>query len=398
VARFKVTHHTAKAGGLFSNASRRDRPSNPTLRRELRYPVESVLLKPEATLADVGEEALLKHLRSRIPGGPGVVLGVGDDAAVVETTLLTLATTDSLVEGVHFLREWAVPRLLGRKVLSVNLSDISAMAGIPRYAVVSLCLPPQTQMAFVDELYDGMLERAAETGVSLVGGNLAATAGPIAISVTLLGQASRVVGRSGAKAGDLVVVTGSLGAAAIGLRLLGQGARLNDSGELVSTGMWTESSAAALRLCLRAQLDPEPPLPFARALAEVDFVHAAIDLSDGLSADLRRVCEASGLVATIDAFAVPVTKEGASVERAQGGDPLATALHGGEDYGLLLAASPESLDALKDLAVIWDLPLTVVGEFSPGDPEVLLRAGGDSSPLVPAAYDHFRAAAASRPQ
>jgi thiamine-monophosphate kinase len=354
-------------------------------------PFERVLLNPQATLAEVGEDALLHHLRRRIPGGPGVALGVGDDAAVVETSPLTLVTTDGLVEGVHFVREWAVPRLLGRKALSVNLSDVAAMAGIPRYAVVSLCLPPQTPVAFVDGLYDGLLERAAETGVSLVGGNLAAIRGPITISVTLLGQVARAVGRGGAQAGDLVVVTGTLGAAAAGLRLLGQGARLDEDGQLASTGVWTESSSGVLRRCLRAQLDPEPPLAFSRALAEVELVHAAIDLSDGLSLDLRRLCEASGLVATIDAFAVPVSKEAASVERAQGGDPLATALHGGEDYGLLLAAPPGYLDALKDIAVIWDLPLTVLGEFSAGEPEVLLQAGEDRMPLAVGAHDHFLA-------
>jgi thiamine-monophosphate kinase len=357
-----------------------------------------VLLKPEATLAEVGEEALLKHLRRRIPGGPGVVLGVGDDAAVVETSPLTLATTDTLVENVHFVREWAVPRLLGRKLLSVNLSDIAAMAGIPRYGVVSLCLPPATPVVFLDELYDGLLERSAETGVSLVGGNLAAADGPLILSLTLLGQVAKPVGRQGAIPGDLVVVTGSLGAAAIGLRLLGQDARLDEMGELLSTGVWTESSAAALRHCLRAQLDPEPPLPFARALAEVQLVHAAIDLSDGLSADLRRLCEQSGVTATVDAFAVPVSREAALVERAQGGDPLATALHGGEDYGLLLAAPPSSIDALRDLAVIWDLPLTVIGEFSEGEPEVLLRAGDDCSPLAPGGHEHFRLGTRSRSQ
>jgi len=350
------------------------------------------VLNPEATLADVNEVDLLRHLKRRIPGGPGVVVGVGDDAAVVETSALTLVTTDSLVEDVHFRREWAVPRLLGRKALSINLSDVVAMAGIPRHALVSLCLPGQTRIAFVDGFYDGLLERAAETGVNVVGGNLSASPGPLVISLTLLGQASRVVGRSGARPGDLVVVTGTLGAAGAGLKLLSQGARLDDEGELTSTGVWTESSAAALRHCLRAQLDPQPPLSFARALAEVELVHAAIDLSDGLSGDLRRLCEASEVEATIDAFAVPVNAQAAGLERARGADALALALHAGEDYQLLLAVAPESLSALKDLAVIWDLPLAVLGEFAAGEPDVFLRAGNDRAPLLPSSHDHFRVA------
>jgi thiamine-monophosphate kinase len=258
--------------------------------------------------------------------------------------------------------------------------------------VVSLCLPAHTHLAFVDGLYDGLLERAAETGVNVVGGNVGAIDGPIVISLTLLGQAGRVVGRAGAQPGDLVVVTGTLGAAAEGLRLLGQGARLDEDAELASTGVWTESSAAALRHCLRAQLDPQPPLSFARALAEVEPLHAVIDLSDGLSGDLRKICEASGTAATIDAFAVPVDGHAASLERARGGDALALALHGGEDYGLLLAVPPEGLSGLRDLSVIWDLPLTVLGQFTAGEPEVLLCAGSDRSLLAASSHQHFRAA------
>ena len=360
------------------------------------YPLP--VLNPESTVGEVGEAGLLRHLQQRIPGGPGVVLGVGDDAAVVETAAHSMVTTDSLVEDVHFRLEWVVPRLLGRKALSINLSDIAAMAGIPRYALVSVCLPAETRIAFVDGLYDGLLERAAETGVSVVGGNLARTTGPIVISLTLIGQAPRVLGRGGARPGDLVVVTGSLGGAAAGLKLLAQGARLDEDGELAGTGVWTESSSLELRHCLRAQLDPQPPLALARALAEGELVHAAIDLSDGLSGDLRRLCEASGVEATIDAFKVPVNAQAAGLERARGGDALALALHGGEDYQLLLALAPDSLTALRDLAVIWDLPLTVVGEFASGEPEVYLRAGTDRMPLVAASHDHFRPAPLERSQ
>jgi thiamine-monophosphate kinase len=345
---------------------------------------------PEATLAEVGETELLRHLKRRIPAGPGVVLGVGDDAAVVESTPTTLVTTDSLVEGTHFRLEWTPLRLLGRKALSINLSDVAAMAGVPSHAVVSLCLPPRTPFRLVDELYDGLLERAAETGVNLVGGNVASIDGPLVVSITLLGRAGRVLDRGGARAGDLLVVTGSLGAAAAGLKLLAQGARLDDEGELRATGVWTDSSAAALAHCLRAHLDPRPPLAFARALAEHDLAHAAIDLSDGLSGDLRHLCEGSGLAATVDAFTVPVDPLAASLERARGGDALALGLHGGEDYGLLLALPPESLAPLRDLAVIWDLRLTPIGELAAGDPAVFLRAGSEVRPLVPLSHEHFR--------
>jgi thiamine-monophosphate kinase len=264
------------------------------------------------------------------------------------------------------------------------------MAGVPRHAIVSLCLPPDYEVSWLDGFYDGFLERAAETGVSVVGGNLSAIAGPAVVSVTALGQASHPVTRAGGKAGDLLVVTGTLGAAAAGLKLLGQGARLDDDGELKATGVWTTSSALALVYCLRAQLDPEPPLRLARALAETGLLHAAIDLSDGLSADLARICEESGLCAVVDAFAVPVSPHVTSLERARGGDALAMALHGGEDYQLLLVLPPESLRPLQDLAVIWDLALATIGELVEGEPQILLKAGTDLLPLAAAAHEHFR--------
>jgi len=348
------------------------------------------VIDPQTTLADIGEREIVRHLRSRIPDGPGVIVGVGDDAAALETGSLTLVTTDVMVEGVHFLREWTPPSLLGRKALSINLSDIAAMAGVPRHATVSLCLPADLPMAFVDGLYDGLLERAAETGVNLVGGNLSASNGPMVLDIALLGQGDRLLRRAGALPGDLVVVTGSLGAAAAGLRLLRQGARLGAEGALEATGVWTESSSEALLRCLRAQLDPEPPLAFGRTLSEHDVAHAGIDISDGLSGDLLHVCEESDVSAWIDPAAVPVDVHATSLERARGRDARSLALHGGEDYQILLAVPPDKLDALRDLAVIWDLPLSVVGEFAPGPPAVSLKSGDSLTPLAPASHDHFR--------
>jgi thiamine-monophosphate kinase len=348
------------------------------------------VLNAQSRLGEIGEKAIIRHIRSRIPQGPGVVIGVGDDAAAVETGPLTLVTTDALVEGTHFRREWTPARLLGRKALSVNLSDIAAMGGVPRYVTVSLALPPELSLDFVDGLYDGFLERAAETGVHLVGGNVARTDGAIVIDVTVLGTGDKLLVRNGAKPGDLLVVTGSLGAAAAGLQLLGQGARLTDDGELLSTGMWTESSSALVLRCLRAQLDPAPPLAFARALAENDIAHAAMDVSDGLTGDCHQICVESGVGAWLDPINLPVDKAAASLERARGGDALDLALHGGEDYELLVAVPPDRIDALRDVAVVWDLPVTVVGVCVEGAPEIKLRSGGIRMPCPVLSHDHFR--------
>jgi len=353
------------------------------------------LIDPTTPIGELGERALVRHIRSRVPQGAGVTVGLGDDAAAIETAGLTLVTTDTLVEGRHFRRDWAPGRLVGRKALSVNLSDIAAMAGVPRYATVSLHLPPDLQLSFVDGIYDGLLERAAETGVSLVGGNVTASEGPVLIDITLLGTGDHLLRRGGAQPGDLAVVTGYLGAAAEGLRLLEQGARLNEEGEVEATGVWTASSAPAVAHCLMAQLDPAPPLAFARALSEHhELVHAAMDISDGLSSDLPELCRESGMLCVVDPASIPVDPRAAALERARGGDAFPLALHGGEDYQLLLAISPDHLDGVNDFAIVWDMPLAVIGEFAAGAPVVSLKKGDRLAPLNPGGYDAFGGPAA----
>jgi thiamine-monophosphate kinase len=346
-------------------------------------------MEPQTPVGEIGERALLRHLRSRIPSGPGVVAGVGDDAAAVETGPLTLVTTDCLVEGIHFRREWSPPRLLGRKALSVNLSDIACMSGLSRYATVSLCLPPDVPLEFVDGLYDGLLERAAETGVSLVGGNLSASQ-VVVVDLTVLGRGDRLLRRTGAAAGDLVVVTGTLGAAAAGLRALEKGARLDGEGALSDRGPWAADAADGLVPCLRAHLDPAPPLAFGRALAEQEaVVHAALDLSDGLSGDLLTLCEENDLSAWIEPEWLPVDPAAARLEKESGGDAFSLALHGGEDYQMLLAVPPERVDTLREVATVWSVTLSVVGQLAAGPPGLSLRFGEAMRKLRPKSHDHF---------
>jgi thiamine-monophosphate kinase len=341
-----------------------------------------------ATVGQLGERGLLRHLRGRIPQGPGVVLGIGDDAAAVSTGPVTLITTDVMVEGVHFRRDWAPPCLVGRKALSVNLSDIAAMGGGGQYATVSLCLPPDLPLAFIDGLYDGLLERAAEVGVEVVGGNIAASS-CLTIDVTLMGSTDRILRRQGAQPGDLVVVTGTLGGAAAGLRFLARGARLDGEGTLLESAGVAGAAASELQRCLVAQLDPAPPLSLGRALGQHDIVHAAMDLSDGLSGDLAWMCEESQVSAWIESSAVPVEPAAARLEREGGDSGFSLALHGGEDYQLLLAVSPDAWDALRGVAEVWDVPVTKVGEFAAGAPSVSVKFGESLRRLRPRSHDHF---------
>ena len=342
-----------------------------------------------ATVGQMGERALLRHLRARIPAGPRVAVGIGDDAAAVETAGLTLVTTDALVEGVHFRRDWSPPRLVGRKALAVNLSDVAAMGGTPRFATVSLALPASTEMAFVDGLYDGLIERAREAGVAIVGGNVAATPGPIVIDVTLLGDAGgSVLTRSGAKADDHVVVTGALGAAAAGLLLLEAGVRPGDEGKVDATGRPDDIRPEVIAAALRAHLDPSPPVAFGGALGGSGLAHAAMDLSDGLSGDLAALCADSGVAAYVDAEALPVDPAAAAADRDAA---LELALHGGEDYQLLLAVPDEALDRLRASAEDFGVAVTSIGRFVAGS-GLTLRSAGQAAPLRPRSHDHFRRA------
>ena len=345
----------------------------------------------ETRLGDLGEAELIRHLQGRIPAAPDVPVGIGDDAAAVSLQPSALVTVDSLVEGVHFLRDSAPARLLGRKALTVNLSDIAAMGGISRHALVSLCLPQQIELSWLDSLYDGLLERAAEVGVSIIGGNVARSPEAIVVDITLLGEAEKPLLRSGAQPGDLVVVTGELGAAAEGVQLLRHGARLDGDGELSATGVWTESSSEAVHACLRAQLDPRPPLALARSLGERGLARAGMDLSDGLSSDLAELCRRGDLGARVEADAVPVSTAVSRLEHARGGDALSLALHGGEDYELLLAVDPARFEELKELAGVWGVPICAIGEFFEGEPMGRLRDETGDRPMPAGGHDHFLA-------
>ncbi len=344
-------------------------------------------MSDQTRVGELGERALLKRLRSRIPQGAGVVVGIGDDAAAVATGGLTLVTADCLVEGVHFRREFTPWLLLGRKALSVNLSDIAAMGGIPRYAIVSLCLPADLPLSFVDSLYDGLLERAAETGVSLVGGNLSTSAAGIVIDLTLLGSGEPRLLRSQARAGDLLVVTGTLGAAGAGLRYLEEGFRIDEAGSLLAGPDIPQREAAAVAGAIRAQLDPAPPVSFGAALAAQGLVACAMDLSDGLSGDLLTLCGESGVSAVIDRWALPA--DPGALRRGEA-EALELALHGGEDYQLLLGVGPDRLPAVSALAGACGVSLSVAGRFESGPAEVFVQSGEARVRLTPRAHQHFR--------
>jgi thiamine-monophosphate kinase len=303
----------------------------------------------------MGEFDLLARIRERLPPpGPRVRLGSGDDAAVTVPGGATATSVDALVDGVHFRRGQASLRQIGGKALAVALSDLAAMGAEPGEAYVVLGVPADLDEDASLELVDGLIGVAEGTGTTLAGGDVT-RAPALSLAITVVGHAIEpdlLVTRSGARAGDVLVVTGELGAAAAGLLLLGRPGATSISAEV----------EAAL---VSRQLEPRARLDAGRALAAAGAT-AMIDLSDGLAGDAGHLAAASGVGARIDTTALPVAAGVAEVARASGRDPLELAASGGEDYELLAAMPPDRVDAAVT-SLGADPGLTPIGELVAGE-------------------------------
>jgi thiamine-monophosphate kinase len=329
--------------------------------------------KAGRTVASLGEFALIDRLARLVPRtGPGVIVGIGDDAAVLRLSGDLLATCDIQIEGVHFTRDLSGPADIGWKALAVNLSDIAAMGGSPRYALISLALPRETEVQVLDGIYAGLGEIASAHGVVVVGGNVSRIAGPLVIDVTLLGDVRRPLTRAGAKPGDGVWVTGHVGKAAAGLYLLRHPHDAVEDGDAL----------------VRAYRRPSPRVEVGRALAGESRVTAVIDTSDGTASDLLHLAAASRIGVRLDSARLPLPRGLAAAARAAGQDPLEWALAGGEDYELLFTAAPEFDPAT--LARATGVPITRIGEvLEEAGGRWISDRGGNRTPLVPAGWDHL---------
>ncbi|BDG03471.1 thiamine-phosphate kinase [Anaeromyxobacter oryzae] len=315
-----------------------------------------------------GEFALIDRFTRALPqGGEGVVLGIGDDAAVLRAPAGEdlVATVDAVVEGVHFDARHA-PADVGWKALAVNLSDLAAMGARPLWALVALGVPLGTPEARLAGVARGLAACARRHRIAVAGGNVSRAA-ELSLTVTVLGavEPGRALTRSGAAAGDLVAVSGTFGEASLGLR------------------------PGAPPAFTRRQRRPAPRLALGRALAGI--ASAALDVSDGLVQDLGHLCAASGVGAIVDAVAVPVS---GAYRRAVAGAPpedaLAPALTGGEDYELVVAIPPARLPEAEAAARATRTPLTVVGRLVRGRAVRVVGPDGRELPL-PAGHDHLRA-------
>lgn len=326
----------------------------------------------------MGEFELLAKLRERLPADHArIALGSGDDAAVTVPGGATATSVDAIVEGVHFRRDEAPLRVVGRKALATALSDLAAMGAEPGEAYIALGAPKDFGDEQCMEVLEGLVEVAEETDTTLAGGDL--TRAPVlTLAVTVVGHAAsaqQFVTRAGAQPGDLLVLTGEIGAAAAG-RLLLDVPSLSES--------VSEQTAELLR---DRQLDPRPRLRSGHALARAG-ARAMIDLSDGLAGDASHVAAASAAALRIDAASLPLAKGVAEVAAAAGVEPLELAVSGGEDYELLAAIPVENLtEASSAIGEAAEATLTPIGEVLPGDGRAEIRLRGESVELR--GFDHF---------
>jgi len=350
-------------------------------------------------LSAIGEFGLINRIRKGgLTMAPGVLVGIGDDAAILEPSRgsLLVATTDLLVEGIHFRFEFASPYAIGRKAMAVNVSDIAAMGGIPRYALIALAIPQEIPVEFVEECYRGLREEGSKERVEIVGGDTSSSSSGLVLSVTLLGEVERdrYLTRKGAKVGDSIWVTGRLGASAAGLAALEAGFRIGGEGVEGITGPGVERLTAEERKALveviQAHLFPISRVKEGRALTLAGVVSAMIDLSDGLASDLHHVLVESGVSAKIYQERLPLHPAAMVVGRLLGQDPWLYALQGGEDYELLFT-SPEEPWRVEGALAAEGFPLpTLIGEVVEGSEGALLMDSfGDSKPLT-GGYEHFR--------
>lgn len=323
-------------------------------------------------LSELGEIGFLKKIEAFLPlSDKSVLISIGDDAAAVKVSKgkTLLATTDLLTDGIHFDLRYISFFQLGAKALLVNISDIAAMAGIPRYALIAIAVPDNIKVEELNEIYRGIKKTASAYKVSIIGGDTSGSKKGLMISITLLGEAKQgnIVKRDGAKPGDKIFVTGTLGDSSAGLELLKKGKR---KGFLINR-----------------HIRPTPRLKEAYVIAQNMLATSMIDISDSLSTDLNHICEQSRVGAVIYEDRIPLSKE---LKKAKlKNKPLEYALSGGEDYELLFTVKRKNVKNIYDAISRNRLSATMIGEITERG-LLLVDREGVQRPLLPAGFNHFK--------
>jgi thiamine-monophosphate kinase len=309
------------------------------------------------------EKSLIARIRGRARRGTGLVVGIGDDCAILRVPAghELLITTDLTLEKVHFRRDWHPPQVVGWRCLTRGLSDIAAMGGTPRAALLSLALDRRVPQSWVNQFLTGLLDAAEQFRIPLAGGDTAQSAGGIQADIVVVGSAptGKAIRRSGARPGDGIYITGALGGAAAAL------------GQLKKTIVrWKD---------YERHFHPEARIQVGQWLGRRGLASAMIDTSDGLSTDLEHVCEESGVGAMVESAAIPRAKVGRPANQVS----LELAMHGGEDYELLFTSSGQVP------STIAGVPVTRIGQMTKKRGMVLIDATGISGKLVPKGWQHF---------
>ena len=310
-------------------------------------------------IKDNGEFGLIDRI-SKKPKDKNVLVGIGDDAAVVKVKDgLQVLTTDCLVEGDHFRREWFTPMQIGMKAIEINVSDIAAMGALPKYVLVSLALPRDLDIEFVEELYKGMWKVCDKYNIEIIGGNMTHCE-TIVISITMTGEVDKknLSLRSGAKPGDFIFVSGHLGNGRAGLRMFQENM---DGFEAVRT----------------SYLKPKAQLK--SALKVAPYINAMEDISDGLTSEIKHICDESKCGAIIYKDKIPISDEVRGVANKLGEDEYDYALFGGEDFELIYTVSNDKLNKVNGF---------LVGEIIKNK-EIRLSFKGTEKAIIEEGYDHF---------
>ncbi|UOF92810.1 thiamine-phosphate kinase [Fodinisporobacter ferrooxydans] len=342
-------------------------------------------------MRDLGEFGLIDRLTARLKHiQTDVTVGIGDDAAVLgyPADCEIVATTDALVEGVHFRSDTISVHNLGYKAVAASISDIAAMGGLPKHILLSLAIPPDSDISRLEGIYDGIDEISQHYKCSVVGGDVVKTEGPLVINVTLLGTVKRgqALLRSGAKVGDVVFVTGYVGGSAAGLsyRLRSQHPPFVETAE--DTAAWKD----CMEYLGSCHERPNPQVQAGQLLLASGVCSSCNDISDGLASELHEISKASNVTIEIQAAAVPIHPHVQAFARGFSCDALEWALYGGEDYQLVGTVRKESFDTLAAQFHQAGLQMFAIGHVTGTGRGVLLRQGNASTDISASGYNHFR--------
>lgn len=333
------------------------------------------------TVSDLTERELIARIQQTLqPAPPWLTVGIGDDGAVVEPdrNRLEVFTVDAIVEGVHFDPRLTPADAIGHRALAVNLSDLAAMGATPRLCLLSFALPPALPCDDFDALTRGIAALAALHRIHVVGGNLTKSPGPLVVDVTAVGAVKRrgVLTRAGARPGDEVYLTGTIGAGSAGLQAL----RTQPSG-----------AGDDYAECIRRYRYPEPRVRTGVLLGRNRAATACIDLSDGAADAARRIAEASGVGMILQAEALPIDPSTRSWFEARGADPVTESLRGGDDYELMFTVRPRNRGRLRAVIDHAGVAIARVGVCTPGGGVRLQRTiGGVVEETLPPGFGHFR--------